>query len=94
VVTFTSRPFYPSGKEPPLPIGYEAGCPSGPAWMLWTRKNSFICRETNLESLVVQLVALHTTWKARHLITMYKILFFLKLSEKLVLKARVSTQEY
>jgi hypothetical protein len=29
----------PPGKEPPVPIGYEAGWAPEPVWMLWRREN-------------------------------------------------------
>jgi hypothetical protein len=31
---------FPSGKEPPVPIGYEDGWASEPVWMLRNRENS------------------------------------------------------
>jgi hypothetical protein len=36
-----------SRKEPQVPIEYEAGWAPEPVWMLWRRKKSSSCRESN-----------------------------------------------
>jgi hypothetical protein len=40
VVSFTLRPLFPPGKEPPVPIGQEVGWVPKPIWTLWTREKS------------------------------------------------------
>jgi hypothetical protein len=58
------------------------------------KKIAVPCRETNLEFLVAQLVALRTSWTARYLISIYKILLsFSQLRKIIILKARISIQE-
>jgi hypothetical protein len=49
VVSSTSRPHYPPGKEPPLlPIEYEAGRTPDPVWTQWQReKYLYPCRQPN-----------------------------------------------
>jgi hypothetical protein len=56
VIRFISQVLYPEGKEPPVPIGQEAGWDSRvDLYALKTeKKTSSICRESNTKSLVIK----------------------------------------
>jgi hypothetical protein len=47
----------PLGKEPLVPIGYEAGWTPELVWMTWRSENSFPCWDLNSDPLVNQPVA-------------------------------------
>jgi hypothetical protein len=50
------------GKDPPAPIGQEAGCAPEPVWtQRLEEKSSCLCRGSNLDRPVVQSVARHYT---------------------------------
>jgi hypothetical protein len=52
----------PPGKEPPVPIGQEAGWAPEPVWtQSLEEKSSYLCRGSNLDGPVVQSVAIHYT---------------------------------
>jgi hypothetical protein len=61
VVSFTLRPLYPPGKEPPVTIGEEVGCTLEPVlepvWTIWRSENSYPHRDLNPDPSVVQPVA-------------------------------------
>jgi hypothetical protein len=42
------------GKEPSVPIGYEAGWTPEPVWTTWKRENSWSYHDSNSNPLVVQ----------------------------------------
>jgi hypothetical protein len=57
-----SRPGrFPLGKEPPVPIGYEAGWAPEPVWPTWRRENCCLYRDSNSDPFAVQPVASHYT---------------------------------
>jgi hypothetical protein len=39
-ISFTPRPVYPPGKEPPVPNGNEAGWAPEPVWTLYPNRES------------------------------------------------------
>jgi hypothetical protein len=51
----------PSGKESPVPIGYEAGWAQEPAWTL-CRNEKFPAPAGNRTSIVQLVVSLYTDW--------------------------------
>jgi hypothetical protein len=53
----------PPRKEPPVPIGQEAGWTPEPVWTTWRRENSCPHRDSNSDRSVVQPVASrYTDW--------------------------------
>jgi hypothetical protein len=53
---------YPRGKDPPVPIGQEAGWDPEPVWTQRIEEKSLcLCRRSNLDRPVVQSVARHYT---------------------------------
>jgi hypothetical protein len=47
----------PPGKEPPVPIGFEAGWAPEPVWTTWRKDKSCSYRDSNSDPSVVQPVA-------------------------------------
>jgi hypothetical protein len=63
VVSFTPRPLYPRGKNPRVPIRYEAGWAPEPVWTIWRSENSCPHRYSNSDPSVVHPVSsLYTDW--------------------------------
>jgi hypothetical protein len=53
----------PLEKELPVPIGYEAEWTPEPVWTTWRRENSWLYRNSNSNSSVVQPIASrYTDW--------------------------------
>jgi hypothetical protein len=58
----TAALYPPEERTPPVPIVQEAGWTPEPVWtQRIEEKPSYPCRETNLDRLVVQPVAIHYT---------------------------------
>jgi hypothetical protein len=89
IISLTLRPLYSSGKEPPVPIGYEAGCDPEPAWTAW-RTKSCSYRDSNSDRSAVQPVASrYTECTIPALILMYNIVEYV-LYESQILRVQNS----
>jgi hypothetical protein len=53
VVSFTPRSLYPPGKEPMVPIWYEAGRDPAPVWTIW-REDPYPYWDLNFGPLIIQ----------------------------------------
>jgi hypothetical protein len=71
-VSGTPRPRFTPGKGPLIPTEQEAGWAPEPVRSQWQEEKSFfLCRESNLDRLVIQSVARHHTAWATRLILWY-----------------------
>jgi hypothetical protein len=61
VVSFTPLPLYPRGKSPQHPLDRRLGGPQAPVLTTWRRENSWLYRDSNSDSSLVQPVASRNT---------------------------------